>query len=457
MAVLFSKEFNITREQMYQTGVFDVFLDVDSHFFINIKRLQGCEIPEFVNSYEKVNKYFYEIGLLLEQSSFGDKLYKAALSRFNFSEVSGINLGFSEGTRGAGFGTKLREKIIKDAFDIIKAGTNHPEIFQLVSLFEEKVGPDRISDMIAKILYDDIISYTRRVYKELNINQNNYSSYSFQDGILFNPYKNAKLLLLPEDILHKLPIARDWDDIDRVCSENYAIKKEMNNVVSLQWRKMPVGAKKEYLLENIFKDPEKLNRVIDAYKKSKVDKCDFYEDSDYFVNFCKSTVNIHESTQSDSFIAAKEILTNYKEWVELHRGAIVINPKNYTALEKNVQRTVHAVALMYCKNNNWDISPETDSGRGPVDFKISRGMDKTVIEIKLTSNAQCVHGLKVQIEEYAKSENTNKKLFVLVYVGTGKQRIEAVKNAWLMLKHEGKSPAEIIEINAVEKKSASVY
>ena len=51
-----------------------------------------------------------------------------------------------------------------------------------------------------------------------------------------------------------------------------------------------------------------------------------------------------------------------------------------------------------------DISPEPNSGRGPVDFKISRGEDKTVIEIKLTSNNDCLHGFEVQIEEYAKSE-----------------------------------------------------
>jgi len=37
------------------------------------------------------------------------------------------------------------------------------------------------------------------------------------------------------------------------------------------------------------------------------------------------------------------------------------------------------------------------SGRGPVDFKISRGEDKTVIEIKLTSNNDCLHGFEVQI------------------------------------------------------------
>ena len=43
---------------------------------------------------------------------------------------------------------------------------------------------------------------------------------------------------------------------------------------------------------------------------------------------------------------------------------------------------------------------------GPVDLKMSRGNDKTVVEIKLSSNADYIHGYEEQIEEYAKAEGT---------------------------------------------------
>ena len=81
--------------------------------------------------------------------------------------------------------------------------------------------------------------------------------------------------------------------------------------------------------------------------------------------------------------------------------------------EKTVQKTFHGVASYYCKTNDLDISPETNTGRSPVDFKISRGGDKTVIEIKLTSNKDCLHGFEVQIEEYAKSEETEDRKSVV--------------------------------------------
>lgn len=54
-------------------------------------------------------------------------------------------------------------QVISDAFDIVKKGILYPEIFQLVSLFEENIGPDRLSDMISTIIYPDIVAYTKRI------------------------------------------------------------------------------------------------------------------------------------------------------------------------------------------------------------------------------------------------------------------------------------------------------
>lgn len=220
-------------------GVFDVFLDEGSSFFINIKRLKECKVPEFVESYDKINECFREIGLLLQNSTPGSRLYRAAYENFNFPEVNGINLGFSSSTHGAGFGKGLRAQIIKDAYEIIQSGSNNPEIFHLVGLFEDNVGPDRLSDMIARIIYNEIVAYTRRILSELKINPENYPRFAFKNGLVVNPYKCKFLLLLPECILHELPIARCWDDIDRVCSENEAIKAEINEEIGNAWRQIP--------------------------------------------------------------------------------------------------------------------------------------------------------------------------------------------------------------------------
>lgn len=457
MAILFSTEFGISPEILVNKGVFNVFVDEDSPFFINIKRLQNCTVPEFSNSYEKINERFHQIGILLKSAKPGDKLYKTALSKFDFPEVNGINLGFSEGTHGAGFGFQLRKQIIKDAYEIIQSGSDQPEIFHLVSLFEDNVGPDRLSDMIARILYQNIVAYSKRIYVELGINENTYPNYRFKDGLLINPYKKYYLLLLPEAILHELPIARCWDDIDRVCSENAAIRAEVNEAIGEEWRKLPSTVKKEYLREQVFKIPEKAERIITAYKEDSVDEINVFRNIKYTEDYLRSTYELPESTSQNSYDASLEILDNFKKWVEFHRGNTVINGVSQKPSEKIVQHLIHAVALMYCGKFNWDFSPETDSGRGPVDFKISRGTDKTVIEVKLTSNQQCVHGFEVQIEEYAKAENTFNKIFVIVDTGINSGRVRSVRKKQEEMIDKGLSPATIVEVDAVPKQSASKY
>lgn len=163
-------------------------------------------------------------------------MYKSAFELFKFSEVNGINPGFSESEYGAGFGEKLRKQVIRDAFDIVKKGVQYPEIFQLVSLFEENIGPDRLSDMVATIIYPDIVKFTKRIQDELGINKEKYSEFIFrEDGLVVNPYKGCEILFLPKDILHELPIAKCWDDIDRVVSENENIRREINEAVGEEW------------------------------------------------------------------------------------------------------------------------------------------------------------------------------------------------------------------------------
>ena len=420
--------------------------------------MQTTDVPEFVDAYDKINKYFSEIGILLKASSSPlSRAYAEALKRFKFPEVGGINLGFSESERGAGFGAKLRKKIIQDAYEIIHSGSEQPEIFHLIGLFEENVGPDRLSDMFARIVFDNIVAYSQRIYKELNISKETYPEYEFKNGILMNPYKNTELLLLPIDILHELPIAHCWDDIDRVCRENALIRNEINALVGDRWAKMATVERKDYMLNWIFKNPQRVGRIIESYKQSKMEPCNLMTNIDYAIGYILDTYIVPSIESTSSYNMSIEIIENYKEWVECHRGWRVIQDASSRSREKAVQRTLHGVAMMCCKTNNLDISPETDSGRGPEDFKISRGNDdKTVIEIKLTSNVACVHGYEVQIEEHAKAENTNNKIFVLVNVGTGEKRISDVLTKQKEMIAEGKSPSTIIVIDAKDKKSASI-
>lgn len=448
-------------------GVFDSLIDLDSCYFINICRLKNTKVPEFLNSYNKINEYFRIIGKLLKASiGTESRAYRAAYDKFDFPEVNEINLGVSKGKSGRGFGPKLRARIIKDAKEIIDLGSNDPEIFHLIGLFEDLVGPDRLSDMVARILYDDIYAYTIRVNKELGITPNNYEDKLFnKDGVMYNPYKEYLLFLLPKDILHEIPMAKDWEDIDRVCQENALIKREFNEFIGEEWRKLSSHSRKEFVRNHIFKYPEKLNKLLDSYRNTSIEPYDFENDEvgDYLVAKLAKELPIKypiqmNSKPNTSMEIAKVVCDKFKDLVENNKASELLYSSNgKTRGEKIVQRAFLCVAISYCEANNLDISPESDAGRGPVDFKMSSGLDKTIVEIKLTTNPNIVHGFKIQIEEYAKAEKTDNKILLVVDNGGPKTRIEAVTDLYNeRLKTQNKVPLLIV-VDANVKDSASTY
>ena len=141
-------------------------------------------------------------------------------------------MGFSETRWGAGWGDATSDQVLKDAFQIVKKGSKQPEIFHLVALFEDNVAGDRLSDMVATIIEPDIKAYTLRMMKEMGIERSTHLNLVFrEDGLLQNPYKQYPILMLPEEVLHELPIAKGWSDIERVESQNRAIRAEMSAYV----------------------------------------------------------------------------------------------------------------------------------------------------------------------------------------------------------------------------------
>lgn len=238
---MFISEYIRPKKPLSELKVFDALIDKDSNFFINIIRLKKSTVPEFIDAYNQLNSFFSDIATLLDAADIPDitdKMYRSARKKFVFHEVNGINLGFSESSTGAGWGKKLSDKVLSDAYQIVKKGSKQPEIFHLVSLFEENVAGDRLSDMIATIIEPYIKKYTIRLMKELEIDSGKRKDLAFtKEGFIVNPYKKTPIFFLPEEILHELPIAKDWDDIGRVASENDTIRREISTEIGEEWKK----------------------------------------------------------------------------------------------------------------------------------------------------------------------------------------------------------------------------
>lgn len=464
--ILLSTYLNIG-DKLNAMKTFDQILDLDANYFININRIKDTKIKEFKNGYKKINDYFSNIGLLLKHSKTkNDRFYKEAIKRFNFHEVDGIGLGYSKGKNGSGFGKELTEKIISDAKEIIDAGTGDPEIFHLIGLFEDNVGPDRLSDMFATLLEDEIKEYTKRINKQLGINKESYPELNFKDEFLINPYKGNVILLLPQDILHELPIAEDWDDIDRVCREIEKIKNDINELVKKSWSRIGSAYKKSFIRENIIKDKILLNKLIKEYKESAVEKYDFEKDPLGINVLAKYSSELKQEDLLDeidkdktTFEITKDICERFKYQIENKKACqILYADDGKPRKEKIAQQLFICVADAYCKANNLDLSPECNLGRGPVDFKTSRGdKDKTLVEIKLTTNSgQIIHGLEVQIQEYSKAEETKNLIYFVIHNGGSQKKIDEMYEVYNKFEDDKGKPF-LIFVDAVPKESASKY
>lgn len=465
MEDIFISDFLELNDELDQLGVFDAVITTDSHFFINILRLKETSVPQFSTSYQKINEYFRNIMILLTASKEkGDRFYKQALRSFDFSGVNGINLGFSETGVDAGFGKRLAKNVISDAFDIVKTGSTQPEIFQLVGLFEENVAADRLSDMIATLIADDIREYTLWVNQELNINKDNYPELTFNDGIVINPYKGCDLLYLPIDILHELPIARDWTDLDRVISENNAIKEEINQAIGKEWSKMLAGQKKDYLLNQIFKFPAKCENVIDYYRKETVDKYDPLKDFNYLSSWSFKLMKDSgvldflehsDTTQKSSWEVTLKVLEIFKDFIENNKGWEILYLVPTNKGEKVAQKLIQNGGTYCCEEHNVDMTFEANEGPGPVDMKISRGMDKTIVEVKLSSNGEYLHGFTDQIEEYARAEKCTQRIYLYIKVGNHPGRDKTIQDKYDEEFSKGNNPPLLFVVDATQRTSAS--
>lgn len=469
--MLLSEYLNLT-DELDNLGVFDALLDADSPFFINILRLKDTITPEFQNSYEHINEFFRGIIKLLDHADapdMKDLFYRQAYNRFKFSEVNEINLGFAEGTTGSGFGKELRTQVLKNGYKIVKAGCKDPEIFQLMTLFEKGIGADRISDMISTIILLDIKKYTLRVLKDFKINPTQYSDKSFDKaGYLLNPYKkNIRILLLPVEILHKMTIAKEWEEVEDAISRNEIIRFNVNRTVMDEWSKYTSEEKKEYIRKDIFENPKKCEKVISAYRNERIDKLDLLgKDGDpeytakklarnYELNGGNFRSQAH-GQEIDSHTAVIEILDIFRDWVENLKGWEPIQTYTRQKSEKFVQRYIVACSSYYKKVNNFDISFEADEGRGPLDVKVSRGNDKTLIEVKLSTNDEYLHGYEVQIGEYGKAEGTNSLVYLYVDMGNP-GKTDKICNICRNAKFKGYNTPDLYLVDASKKEAASKY
>ncbi len=427
--IKFSEQYNVDINTIREMGVFDAILDVDSRVFIDPALLGFCKIREFKNAKAKIQNYFSNIILLLSNSkSRNDQFWKKADQLLRFKELSGSCCGYSEkGTGGNAIGNELRKLILLTAFELISAGEKDPAIFELLGVFQEKIGCDRISDIITFILAEEILLYTARVIENTDMQTYCYKYKNKVYKIALNPYNDKPLLLLPQEILSPLPVATSYEDIEHATALANRVRADINAYFDLGRRKK---LKKAELDELIRKNEAFRRHLIDAYRAIQYLPYDFIKDpaGEYiWYDAAKKYVNLYplhlDKTEivnvSQVLAITRTICHRFKALIEDNGlNQLLFDQTHNPKRESAAQLLFYGIADAYCTANNIDLTKEGNSGRGPVDFKLSSGAhDKVVVETKLTSNNQLLHGFTDQVPIYMKQENAKHAIYLIIDTG----------------------------------------
>lgn len=457
--------FEVSLDDYEKTGAFNPIIGIDSLFFVDPLLLSKTDIPEFKNSLEKVRNYFSEIIILLKTKN--PKAKALALDKLLLKEVKGIGIGYgNESDDGSAIGPELARRLLMTAEELIEMGITTPFIFEIMGLFEEDFGPDRLSDALTRILICEIYEYSERITKEFNIkNVLTVKTYEKEYLLAKNPEKNKPILFIPEEILRDLPVANSFEEISAIAEFNEGLRKKFNSIIADCFVDPEKRPKKSEIRSYLLADKNKIGTVISSYELCKPDAYSFETDPKglyYWPEKARELVeqipiNLPQSPTGDEFEdIVKKIVYGFKTFIETKGGwRSLYNNERKALNESHAGHFFYATALGYCQNCDIDISPQSNAGQGPVDFKLSKGhRKKIVVEIKLTSG-QVLHGYEKQTRIYEKSEEAMGSYYIVVKVTEKSKALNEVISINKCEEKEGKKHPLLVIIDGTKKLSAS--
>jgi hypothetical protein len=466
-----ASEFGVSESKLESLGVVNVLLNTDTLLFIDPLLLEESIHSEISKDAFSSYKTRFEtiIKLLGASDKEEDVPWRNAKRLFKFSEISWTCLGYGTTVKGSGFGKDLIASTLDTASQIVSLGVDDVDLFMALALFEEGIGPDRISDMTTNIILKDLIGFTLRVNKKLNLPTKEFKVGTEKYDLIVNPYSNEPIIFVPNDIVRALPIATDWSDISRVVRENEELRERVNGHVGEIWSTM-TKKQKQQLKKSALRSKEAFEQVMAMLKAVEPTPYNFKNDRNgesFWTELLSKIAQDHpfdltqyagrQLSTEEVIDVVNKILDQFQDLVE-NKGLWkeLWGEDKKPRKEKASQRLFFAVAHSYCKANNLDLTPEADAGNGPVDFKLSQGFDsKIVIEVKLSTNGSLVHGYEKQLEIYKKADDTDIGIFLLIDVGgLGKKYDKVQRVRQEFLKEHGKA-SDIRYIDGNQKASAS--
>lgn len=493
---LLSYHLGVNIEEFEKKGILNPTYEQDVPLFIDPLLLKNSSNPLFSQiARKKYKDFFINILQLARQYTQALGLNKNILKRkivqkLEFKEQSGTGLGYSEfNVSGRGIGKKKAQSIAKPLLRLFDAGYDfkYKNIFQIVFMLEEGIGADLISDMTASIIKNELAEFTQDISKEWKIKTRPFRIENKHYLLPEHPKTKSYVLFIPNDILDTMPAVRDFDNVIKGFSEN---AKETNENIRLRVSEDIENIWQEAIRDANLANPDNKTKADNnarilykertrAYIYENIDALDaltdYLEETNFFDehrDFSNQTHIILSKTypfferlkdvqirkNNDILKTSNEIIDNFADFIsknnDIKRSLLWCG--NRCAHEKSWQAVFHLFINQLLKQNNIDITPEYETGQGPVDFKFSQGEQKKIlVEIKLASNQNYAKGYNKQLMTYQKVTTGVIAAYFIFINNVGDKKFGKQVQKLINIKNKIQNAPNIILVDGMLHESAS--
>jgi hypothetical protein len=481
--IYFSDSVQVSADDVDNYGAFNVSLIGDLPLFIDPFLLFNSRLPKYRQLHDQIIQY---VRFLRDKAVEGGVTPGLLKAWYMFPEVKQTWLGYSlTGNKGRGLGPDFGKALNRNLNTIFASfGSEkvaHGSHLEKLCLIKDGVGKDNISDFATNLIKDFLLDYTQEFARStvgpdfrrvLTVNKVrfNYDTESWEDDRFELPYVNGDyVLLIPKDILtkddvwiNKSDLLNDYEQIASGVPNNQLrqqignyfekvlpkepTRKEVNAAIAKVYQEFPE------LIEYYIRFKEENGQSAQALSDLKVSESErlYVRQVVEFAAALQKATGFY-SVQGNTYDEARARVKFLKDVIENKGGYRIFYLDG-----KPIGREEDAQILFRL---TWfatpsDVSREVNDGRGPVDFKISRGSsDKALVEFKLASNTQLRKNLENQVEIYKKASDAERAIKVIVFFSDAQR-----ERAMAILRDLGieKSPdIVLIDARADNKPSAS--
>jgi hypothetical protein len=445
MKVYFSDWFDVDPETLFEYGAFNISLINDLPLFIDPFLLFTSEKEEYQHLHDQIIEYLSFLRDRSKDDDINEGLLKAW---YMFPEVKQLWLGYSlSGNSGSGLGIDFA-RALNENLNVIFSDFGSEKItkgshIEKVCLVREGVGRDNISDFTANLIKEYLLEYTQtfaqthiasKYRKKISVRgvRFDYNKQFWCPKLFDLPYAQGDFVLIaPRDILTKddnwinrhdmlerfETIAYSTSNEQLRSQVNYYLEKTLNKKSKKKERSQAYDVLlKKYpeLVEWYIKFKEDTGGEAKSVSSEKVQESEnFYiEQFGELISQLESETDFYKKG-IDTFHECKARIKFMKQEIE-NNGAYRIFYNQGQPIQRESDLQILYRLTWFATPS--DFNSEVNNGRGPVDFKISRGnKDKTLVEFKLAKNSKLKQNLEKQVKIYEEANRTKKSLKVIFF------------------------------------------